>query len=134
MTLGAEARNIPVITSLIDAELERRDCPVKAQMQIDMAVDEIAANIAAYAYPGGRGCMTVRLDFRDGCAELTFTDGGVPYDPTRKEDPDTTLPAGEREVGGLGIFLVKKTMDGIAYRREDGQNILTLRKRIAPVT
>ena len=63
-------------------------------------------------------------------ASITLTDSGVPFDPLQKPDPDTSLPAEEREIGGLGIFLVKKTMDDVIYRREDGRNLLTIRKKI----
>ena len=73
--------------------------------------------------------MTVCADFEGEDLVLTFTDSGIPYDPTKTREPDITLPAEERPIGGLGIFLVRKTMDDVAYRREDGKNILTVRKK-----
>ena len=131
-TFEAVAENIPQLTELIDGQLEALDCSMKAQMQIDVAVDEIFGNIARYAYGDGRGDATVRFDF-DGTsrmASISFMDRGMPFDPLKKADPDVTLSVEEREVGGLGIYLVKKTMDDMKYRYENGMNILTLYKHI----
>ena len=131
-TFEAVAENIPQLTELIDGQLEALDCSMKAQMQIDVAVDEIFGNIARYAYGEGRGDATVRFDF-DGTsrmASISFMDRGMPFDPLKKADPDVTLSVEEREVGGLGIYLVKKTMDDMKYRYENGMNILTLYKHI----
>ena len=116
----------------MDHELEQIGCSVKAQMQIDIAIDEIVANVSFYAYTPGTGNVEVCFDYdpEDRAAVMTFTDGGVPFNPLEKEEPDTGLTAEEREIGGLGIFLVRKTMDAVAYRREDGHNILTVRKKI----
>lgn len=132
LTLEARLESIPAVTAWIDEALEALDCPMKAQMQIDVALDELFSNIARYAYAPGTGEATVRFDFSeaDGTAEITFIDGGVPYNPLENADPDTTLPASERSIGGLGIFLVKKTMDAMLYRHEGGKNILTVRKKI----
>ena len=131
-TFEAVAENIPQLTELIDGQLEALDCSMKAQMQIDVAVDEIFGNIARYAYGDGRGDATVRFDF-DGTsrmASISFLDRGMPFDPLKKADPDVTLAAEDRAIGGLGIFLVKKTMDDMKYRYENGMNILTLYKHI----
>ena len=99
-------------------------------MQIDVAVDELFGNIAHYAYGTGTGPVTVRVETltEPPGARITFIDQGVPYDPLAKEDPDVTLSAKERKIGGLGIFLVKKSMDDVAYEYKDGQNILRIRK------
>ena len=131
-TFEATVDRIPWLTDQVNEVLEGLDCPMKAQMQIDVAIDELLANIASYAYAPGTGDVTVRLDFEADTrtAVLTFIDGGMAYDPLRKPDPDVTLKAGEREVGGLGVFLVKKTMDDMAYAYRDGRNVLTIRKRI----
>ena len=132
LTLPAVMESIPKVTAFIDGALEALDCPMKAQMQIDVAVDELFSNIVRYAYGDGMGDATVRFSFdeQERAAEITFLDSGVPFDPLAKADPDVTLTVEEREIGGLGIFLVKKTMDSLAYRYEDGKNVLTLRKRI----
>lgn len=132
LTLEATLEGVRAVTEFIDAQLEALDCPMKAQMQIDVAIDELFSNIARYAYAGGRGEATVRFEFDKAArtAVLTFIDSGVPYDPLTHEDPDVTLSAEERGIGGLGIFLVKRTMNDVAYRRENGRNVLTIRKAI----
>ena len=131
-TVQAEIQSIPGITAWVDEALEALDCPMKTQMQIDLAIDEMFANIASYAYPSGTGSATVRLDFDEARREfsITFIDSGIPYNPLEKEDPDVTLSAEEREIGGLGIFLVRKTMDAMEYARQDDHNVLTIRKKI----
>ncbi len=133
ITVDAVAESIPAVTAFVDQRLEALDCPVKARMQIDVAIDEIFSNIALYAYtPPGAGKATVRLEAAEDSrsVSITFIDSGTPYDPLTREDPDVTLSVGERQAGGLGIFLVKKTMDGVQYEYKDGQNILTIRKLI----
>ena len=116
----------------MDNELEQLGCSMKAQMQIDIAIDEIVANVSFYAYTPGTGNVEVGLDYhpQDETVVITFTDSGIAFNPLEKDEPDTGLSAEEREIGGLGIFLVRKTMDGMEYRRENGQNILTIRKKI----
>lgn len=132
LTLEAKVENIPTLTAFVDEWLEGLDCPIRAQMQIDVAVDEIFSNIAQYAYgpEGGTARILLEFDEAERTATITFVDGGVAYDPLSKADPDVTLSAEERDIGGLGIFLVKKTMDAMAYRRENDQNMLTIHKRI----
>jgi anti-sigma regulatory factor (Ser/Thr protein kinase) len=131
-TFEAKINRIPWLTEQVDALLEGLDCPIKAQMQIDVAIDELLANIASYAYETGEGQVTVRFDFQpdDRTVALTFIDKGIPYDPLAKPDPDVALEVEKRSVGGLGIFLVKKTMDDMIYARRDGHNVLTICKRI----
>ena len=131
-TFEAKIDRIPWLTEQVDGLLEGLDCPMKAQMQIDVAIDEWMANIASYAYGNGVGEVTVRFDFQpdDRTVVLTFIDSGVPYDPLAKPDPDVTLSVDKRAVGGLGIFLIKKTMDDMTYARQDGRNVFTIRKRI----
>ena len=132
LTLAATVENIEVVTDFVNEELEAFDCPMKAQMQIDIAIDELFGNIAQYAYSPEVGEATVRVELMEDprAAVITFIDKGVPYDPLAKSDPDTTLSSEERAVGGLGIFMVKKTMDEITYEYKDGQNILAIRKSL----
>ena len=132
LTIKAILENIPTVTAFVDEQLEALDCPMKAQMQIDVAIDELFGNIAHYAYSDGAGDATVRFDFDAATrmASITFEDSGVPFDPLQKSDPDVTLSAAERGIGGLGIFMVKKTMDNLAYRYENGKNCLTIYKTI----
>ena len=124
LTLDATVENISTVTAFVDEELEKIDCPMKAQMQIDIAIDEVFSNIAHYAYHPSVGSATVKIEVIEEpmSVVITFIDGGTPYNPLEKEDPDITLSAEDREIGGLGIFMVKKSMDNIDYEYKDGQN------------
>ena len=130
ITVPAAAESIDKITEFINTELEKLDCPKKTQKQIDIAADEIFSNIAHYAYESKDGSAEIRLEKGDNpkAVTLTFTDSGIPYNPLEKPDPDVTLSADEREIGGLGIYIVKKTMDEVEYERKDGKNILSVTK------
>ncbi len=132
LTVTATVENIDTVTDFVNQQLEALDCPMKAQMQIDIAIDELFGNIAHYAYNPKVGQATVRVEVIENplAVTITFIDNGVPYDPLAKADPDTTLSAEERETGGLGIYMVKKSMDDITYEYKDGQNILTIKKKI----
>lgn len=132
LTLEARVENLDQVLAFVDAQLEQLDCPMKAQMQIDVAVEELYVNIARYAYNPTIGVATVRVevDQEPLSVSITFIDHGVPYDPLKKPDPDVTLSAEERQIGGLGIYMVKKSMDGITYEYKDGQNILKISKNI----
>lgn len=132
MTIAATVENIEAVTDFVNEQMEALNCPVKAQMQIDIAIDELFGNIAHYAYNPDVGEATVRVEVAEEPLSviITFIDGCVPYDPLTAEEPDTTLSAEERAIGGLGIFMVKKSMDEIAYRYENGRNILSIRKTL----
>ena len=132
LTLAATVENIETVTEFVNAQLELMDCPIKAQMQIDIAIDELFGNIAHYAYNTEVGSVTVRVEVSEAplAVIITFIDNGVPYDPLGKDDPDITLSAEEREIGGLGIYMVKQSMDEITYEYKDGQNILKIKKNI----
>jgi anti-sigma regulatory factor (Ser/Thr protein kinase) len=132
LTIDASLENIERVTAFVDEQLERLACPIKAQMQIDIAIDELFGNIAHYAYNPEVGPATVRVEVQDEplAVVITFIDHGVPYDPLAKEDPDTSLSLEERQIGGLGIYMVKKSMDEIAYEYKNGQNILTIKKAL----
>jgi len=132
LTLAATVENIETVTEFVNEQLEALDCPIKAQMQIDIAIDELFGNIAHYAYNPGTGDATVRVEVvREPLSVvITFIDRGVPYDPLSNADPDTGLSLEERGVGGLGIYIVKKSMDEITYSYQDGKNILTIRKQL----
>ena len=132
ITMKAVIESIPAVTDFVDAQLEAIDCPMKAQMQINVAIDEIFSNISHYAYPGSEGEATVRFEYDPQVkeAKVCFRDHGVPYNSLNKSDPDVTLPAVERAVGGLGIFLVKKLMDRITYEYTDGMNVLCIIKKV----
>ncbi len=132
LTINATIDNIPAVTAFVDEELEALDCPMKAQMQIDIAIDELFSNIAYYAYHPDVGPATVRVEVQQEplAVVITFIDNGVPYDPLSNDDPDTSLSAEERDIGGLGIYMVKKSMDVVTYEYKNKQNILTIKKKI----
>lgn len=132
MEVEAVTSNLMEVLGFVDSYLEKIGCPMKVQMQIEIAVEEIFTNIANYAYAPeiGRAKILVEAASSDSAVRITFTDRGVPYDPLAKEDPDITLSAEERDIGGLGIFMVKKSMEGIHYEYKDGQNILTIEKKL----
>ncbi len=128
IVLDAKVDNLPQLLSIIDEELENAGCSMKGQMQIDVAVEEIFVNVASYAYEDGSGSCTIQVDIdpANSYVTITFIDEGIPYNPLAKEDPDVTLSADEREIGGLGIFIVKKSMDKTAYERKDNKNIFSM--------
>ncbi|MBO6112544.1 MAG: ATP-binding protein [Lachnospiraceae bacterium] len=132
MMIEAKVDNLDKVIAFVDEQLEQYDCPMKVQMQVDVAVEEIFVNIASYAYKPDVGDALIRVNVTEEplAVYLTFMDSGVPYDPLAKEDPDVTLSAEERQIGGLGIFMVKKSMDDVKYEYKDGQNILTIMKNL----
>ena len=132
LTIAATVENIGTVTDFVNEQLEALDCPMKAQMQIDIAIDELFGNIAHYAYHPEVGNATVRVEVMEEplAVIITFIDGGVPYDPLKAADPDITLSAEERQLGGLGIYMVKKSMDEISYEYRDGKNILSIKKKL----
>ncbi len=132
LTVKAAVENIPRITAFIDELLAQIGCPMKIQIQIELALDELFCNIARYAYGPESGDATIRFEYQEASrtVSITFMDHGIPFNPLEKEDPDISLPAEKREIGGLGIYLVKKTMDRVEYRYENGMNILSIMKQI----
>lgn len=132
LTIAATTENIETVTNFVNEQLEALDCPMRVQIQIDIAIDELFGNIAHYAYNPEVGSATVRVEVNQDplAVIITFIDKGVPYDPLSNTDPDVTQSAEERQIGGLGIYMVKKSMDEISYEYKNGQNILTIKKRI----
>lgn len=130
LTVEARTENLDRVLGFIEQNLEAADCSVKAQTQICVAAEEIFVNIAHYAYTPDTGEAVIRIAAENGMAEIEFRDRGIPFDPLAKADPDVTLSADKRKIGGLGIYMVKKSMDQVMYRREDGQNIFTMRKKL----
>lgn len=128
ITLEANVESIASVTAFVEEYLEPYGGSIKAVTQISVALDELVSNIVNYS---GAKDYTVRIEVSDSkVTTLTFIDSGVPYNPLEKDDPDVTLSAEERKIGGLGIFLVKKTMDNVCYSREDGKNVLTIEKQL----
>ena len=128
LKIAADTDKLPEVLTFVDTILEENGFPMKAQTQIDIALEELFVNIAHYAYPEADGEALIRVSIAPDCAEITLIDSGIPYDPLAKPDPDVTLSADERDIGGLGIFMSKKLMDDITYEYNDGKNILTVKK------
>lgn len=130
LTIAAAVENIEAATDFVNMQLDTLGCPMKTRMQIDVAIDELLSNIARYAYHPGTGSVTIRVETQEKprAVAVTFMDHGIPYNPLTQRDPDITLAADEREIGGLGIYLVKKSMDDVRYEYENGQNILRIVK------
>lgn len=133
LVVEAKRENLLEVQSFIDEQLEEVGCPMTTQIAIDVAVEELFVNIASYAYDQGEGVAVVQVTVLEDplSVEITFIDNGVQYDPLAKEDPDVTLSAKERKKGGLGIFMVKNTMDNVTYEYKDGKNILTIKKKLS---
>ena len=128
LVIAADRNNLLKVQSFIDEQLEDAGCPMLTQIAIDVAVEELFVNIAGYAYDQEIGVAVVQVEMLDDplSVKITFIDNGKQYDPLAKPDPDTTLPLKERKKGGLGIFMVKNTMDNVVYEYKDGRNILTM--------
>ena len=132
LVVEADRQNLLEVQAFIDEQLEEVGCPMLTQTTIDIAVEELFVNIANYAYDQDKGVAVVQVSVHEDplSAEITFIDNGKQYDPLAKPDPDTTLSVKERKKGGLGIFMVKKSMDSVTYEYKDGKNILTISKNL----
>ena len=132
LTVSAKAECLDEINAFLEGELEAYDCPMKTQMQIEVAVEEIFINIASYAYHPVEGEAEIRCEvLRDPLrVVIQLLDSGRPYDPLAKEDADTSEEAIMAREGGLGILMVKKTMDDVKYSYENGKNVLTIQKNL----
>ena len=130
-TFKAKTEALSDILGFVDEMLEAHACPMKIQTAVCVAIEEVFVNVARYAYEGGEGEVSLGVSFDQSNHTVTFrmVDSGVPFDPLKKSDPDITLSAEDREIGGLGIFITKKTMDSVEYTFENGQNILTMTKK-----
>ena len=131
-TFPAKIDALSDVLGFVDQTLESLECPMKIQMAVCVAIEEVFVNVAHYAYGDGEGDMTLGIGFDEESRVITFrmTDKGVPFDPLQKPDPDITLSAEDRQIGGLGIFITKKTMNTVEYAYENGENILTMKKNI----
>ena len=130
ITVAADLDSLNDVLAIVDGEMERAGCSMKLMTQVDMAVEEIFVNIARYAYHPEAGEASVRCEAGGDPFQIVvgFADRGRPFNPLDREDPDVTLDAEARQLGGLGILMAKKLMDEIQYEYRDGKNILTLRK------
>ena len=131
-TFPAKVEALNDVLGFVEETLEHYECPMKLQMALCVAIEEVFVNVAHYAYGDGEGDADLRIGFDEDNRTFTFciADKGIPFDPLQKPDPDITLSAEDRQIGGLGIFITKKTMDAVAYTYENGENILTMVKKI----
>lgn len=130
MTVAANNNNVQAVTDFVNDYLNEINCCTKSINQIDVALEELFSNVANYAYVPGTGVCTIEISKKDDRAVITLTDSGKAYDPTALPNPDTTLSAEERPIGGLGIFIVRKTMDDFYYKRIEDRNITTFEKKL----
>ena len=130
MTVPAGCDQLDTVQSFVDEALDQLPCTFETRLQIQIAVEELFVNIASYAYAPGTGEAVIGCHVEQEPPSITiqFRDWGKPFDPLAKEDADITLSAEERKIGGLGIYMVKNSMDDVNYVYENGQNILTIRK------
>lgn len=132
ISVEASIENLNKVLDFVNNELRKINCPKKAESQIDIAIDELFSNIVRYAYTPNKGQVTIGFETLNEplSVVITFIDNGVPYDPLTANEPDTTSNIDERVEGGLGIFMVKNSMDSFDYEYKDGKNILKIRKNI----
>ena len=130
--VNADVNELQNVLDFVDKCIGTMDCPPKAMMQINIAVEEIFVNIAHYAYSGkaGEAIIEVEINSEPKTTTITFIDSGIKYDPLAKPDPDVTLSAKDRQIGGLGIFMTKKLMDELSYEYRDGQNMFSMKKNL----
>ena len=127
MTIDATENNLNTVLDFVDRELEKDGCSENVRTNTAIAVDEIFINIVHYAYNPSVGNVVVRIAV-DKDITIEFEDAGTPYNPLENEDPDLTVSTVDRDLGGLGVFMVKQLMDSVEYRYEGGKNILKIRK------
>lgn len=132
LTVAARVDQLGEVLAFLDRELPESDYPGKARSQLCLAAEEAFVNIARYAYAPAEGAADISLSVSGNppVATLTLSDSGFPFNPLEKPDPDITLSVLDREIGGLGIYMIKKNVDEARYRREDGRNVLTLTKTL----
>ena len=130
LRVPAKLEGMDVILAFVSYLLDINGCSPKTRTQLRIAVEELYVNVTLYAYPDGDGWAEMRGSVEDGVATFKLIDGGRPFDPLAKEDPDTMLSGEDREIGGLGIFMVKTTMDEMTYEYRDGCTQLMMRKKL----
>ncbi len=127
--IEAENENLQKIMECIEEDI--RDLPEEQAIPIKVAIEEIFVNIASYAYPPRKGKVKIIIETTaepERKISITFIDDGVPYDPLAREDPDLDMELMDRKVGGLGVYMVKESMDETFYEYKDGENILKIVK------
>ena len=131
LTLPNDVQEVPQLAAFVDEICETVGLDMGTTMKMNLAIEEAVVNVMNYAYPSGtKGEVRIEAKATEGYVEFVISDDGTPFDPTEVKDADTSLSAEERNIGGLGIFLVKHYMDKVKYKYVDGQNVLTLRKNL----
>lgn len=131
LTLPNDINTIPQLNEFIDTVCEELEIDMALAMSLNLAMEEAVVNVMDYAYPAGtEGEVCIEAVAEEAQLHFIISDSGVPFDPTAKEEVDTTLSAEERPIGGLGIHLIRQLMDDICYEHKDGKNILRLSKNI----
>ena len=131
LTLHNDVQQISKLADFVDAIAEEASIDPSLAMSLNLALEEAVTNVVMYAYPAGEeGDVDIVAELSDGSLLFTISDKGIPFDPTKKEDADITLGVEERQIGGLGIFLVRQLMDTVEYERKDDYNILTMKKKL----
>ena len=132
LNIEAKTENLEKVQAFVSDLLDGYDCAPKVRTQLAIAIEELFVNIAHYAYNPATGSATVRVEVQSDPLQVsvTFIDNGVPYDPLSRPDPNVSLSAGDRPIGGLGIYMVKKSMDLVHYEYKEGKNILTIQKKL----
>ena len=125
----AEINELAAVTVFLEEELDKAEASPKLMVTFAVALEELFVNVAHYAYPGSKGTVKIGIDTSGDSIVVQLTDSGIPFDPVAMPDPDITESAEERKIGGLGIYMVKKSMDSMTYEYKDNQNILTISKR-----
>lgn len=127
----AEDTALRDVLGFVEETLESAGCPMKVTMALCVAIEEVFVNVAHYAYGDGKGDVKLAISLSENDSTVIFrmSDKGTPFDPLKRPDPDITLPVEEKEIGGLGIFITKKTMDTVSYAYKNGENILTMTKK-----
>lgn len=126
LQIEARTENLDELLAILREDMEKMGCPPDKQTAVEICAEEIFVNIASYAYGESTGDAYVWEEVGENGITVCFRDKGVPYNPLKKEDPDTSLTAEERQIGGLGIFMVKNMMDDVSYEYKEGANCLTM--------
>jgi len=131
LTLHNDIGEIDLLPPFIEGICEVAGVDAETTMQLNLALEEAVSNVMLYAFPTGEvHIFELQCRVDKDCLSFEIIDGGKPFDPTAHDDPDVTLSAEERSIGGLGIFMVRQIMDEVRYERCDGKNRLTMIKNL----
>ena len=131
ITLPNDVQEVPQLNVFVDEVCEQVDFDMSTTLKLNLAIEEAVVNVMNYAYPAGeKGDVDIEAMINDEYLVFVISDSGTPFDPTAKAEVDTTLSVEERGIGGLGIHLIRQIMDTINYKRVEGKNVLTLRKKL----